>query len=133
MAIVKKKYATKEYPYTFLKAAVSMIVMEARKDLFNECLLGNESDLPTILSLQNLELIFDGNKEFNFSNLASPPRHTYGEVTILGLEEALELHRDHHWITNQQERYCHGLASQYKYLLCSILFLLLPNSNSFFA
>ena len=54
MAIAKKKYATKEYPYIFLKAIISQIIMEVSKDLFNEYFFGNESDLLTIISLQEL-------------------------------------------------------------------------------
>ena len=36
MVVSKKKYATKEYLHTFLKATVSKIVMEGSKHLFNQ-------------------------------------------------------------------------------------------------
>ena len=45
---------------------IGKIVMEASKDLFGEYLLCNEGDLPTILSLHELELVFDSYKELNY-------------------------------------------------------------------
>ena len=48
---------------------VSKIVMEARKDLLSEYLICNEGDPPTVLSLNELELVFDSCKELNSPHL----------------------------------------------------------------
>ena len=47
----------------------SKIVMEADKDLLGEYLLHNEDDFTRVLSLKELEPIFDCCKELNSSNL----------------------------------------------------------------
>ena len=48
---------------------VSKIVMEASKDLLGKYLIRNKGDLPTALSLNKLEPVFDSCKELNFPTL----------------------------------------------------------------
>ena len=48
---------------------VSKIVMEASKDLLDEYLICNKDDLPTVLSLNKLEPVFDSCKELNSLSL----------------------------------------------------------------
>ena len=48
---------------------VSKIVMEASKDLLGEYLIRDENDSPTVLSLNELEHIFDSCKELNSPSL----------------------------------------------------------------
>ena len=50
---------------------VSKIVMEASKDVDGEYFICNEGDPPTVLSLNELELVFDSCKELNFSSLGN--------------------------------------------------------------
>ena len=51
------------------QTTVSKIVMEASKDLFGEYFIHNEGDSPTVLSLNELELVFDSCKELNSPSL----------------------------------------------------------------
>ena len=51
------------------QATVSKIVMDASKDLVGELLLCNEGDPSMVLTLKDLEPIFDSCKELNSSNL----------------------------------------------------------------
>ena len=51
------------------QATVSKIVMEASKDLLHEYLIRDENDPPTILSLNELEPVFDNCKELNSPSL----------------------------------------------------------------
>ena len=51
------------------QAMVSKIVMEASKDLLGEYLIRDENDPPTILSLNELEPVFDSCKELNSPSL----------------------------------------------------------------
>ena len=51
------------------QATVSKIVMEASKDLLGEYLIRDENDPPTVLSLNELELVFDSCKELNSPSL----------------------------------------------------------------
>ena len=51
------------------QATVSKIVMEASKDLLGEYLIRDENDPPTILSLNELEPVFDSCKELNSPSL----------------------------------------------------------------
>ena len=48
---------------------VSKIIMEASKDILGEYLICNKGDLPAILSLNKLELVFDSCKELNSPSL----------------------------------------------------------------
>ena len=51
------------------QATVNKIVMEARKDLLSKHLICDENDPPTILSLNELEPVFDSCKELNSPSL----------------------------------------------------------------
>ena len=51
------------------QAMVNKIVMEASKDLLGEYLICDENDPPTILSLNELEPVFDSYKELNSPSL----------------------------------------------------------------
>ena len=51
------------------QATVSKIVMETSKDLLGQYLIGNEDDPPSVLSLNELEPIFDSCKELNSPSL----------------------------------------------------------------
>ena len=51
------------------QATVSKIVMEASKDLLGEYLIRDENDPPTVLSLNELEPVFDSCKELNSPSL----------------------------------------------------------------
>ena len=51
------------------QAMVNKIVMEASKDLFDEYLICDEGDPPTVLSLNELESVFDSCKELNSPSL----------------------------------------------------------------
>ena len=51
------------------QATVSKIVMEASKDLLGEYLIHDENDPPTVLSLNELKLVFDSCKELNSPSL----------------------------------------------------------------
>ena len=51
------------------QAPFNKIVIEASKDLFGEYLLHNEDDLAKVLSIEELEPIFDSCKEFNSPSL----------------------------------------------------------------
>ena len=51
------------------QATVNKIVMETSKDLLSQYLICNEDDPPTILSLNELEPIFDSCKELNSPSL----------------------------------------------------------------
>ena len=51
------------------QAMVNMIGMEASKDLVGELLLRNEGDPPMVLTLKDLELVFDSCKELNSPSL----------------------------------------------------------------
>ena len=51
------------------QATVSKIVMEASKDLLGEYLIRDKDDPPTVLSLNELESVFDSCKELNCPSL----------------------------------------------------------------
>ena len=51
------------------QATVSKIMMETSKDLLGQYLIRNEDDPPTILSLNELEPVFDSCKELNSRSL----------------------------------------------------------------
>ena len=51
------------------QATVSKIVIETSKDLLGQYLIFNEDDLPTVLSLNELEPVFDSCKELNSPSL----------------------------------------------------------------
>ena len=51
------------------QSTVSKIVMEASKDLVGELLLCNEGDPPMVLTLKDLEPVFDSCKELNSPSL----------------------------------------------------------------
>ena len=51
------------------QATVSKIVMETSKDLLGQYLIHNKDDPPTVLSLNELEHVFDSCKELNSPNL----------------------------------------------------------------